>query len=112
MNTNRDNSFLFASETTIFRIVSISKIVSWIMLVFFLIIFVVNSLLPIMNGQANWPRELPQLMLSVVDLFYAPMLGLFYFLVLQGVAHGLNLGLDIYYDFQPEEDEEEVDEEI
>jgi hypothetical protein len=31
---------------------------------------------------------------------------LFYFLVLQGVAQLLNLGLDIYYELNPEEEEE------
>ncbi len=108
MNTNKNNELLFANENTIFRIVSIAKIVSWVMLVAYLIIFVINNLIPLIMGQARLPAQFPQLLLSLVDLFFAPMMGLFYFLVLQGVAHGLNLGLDIYYDFQPEE-EEEVD---
>ena len=106
MNTNRDNSFLFTNENTIFRIVSIAKILSWVILVFYLIIFA-NSLSGIFQGPMNWPTEFSQLILTLLDLFFPLVIGLFYFLVLQGVAHGLNLGLDIYYDFQPEEDEED-----
>jgi hypothetical protein len=110
MNTNKDNELLFANENTILRIVSIARLVSWVILVAYLIIFVVNNLTPIIQGQARLPTQFPQLALSIVDLFFAPMMGLFYFLVLQGVAHGLNLGLDIYYDFQPEEEVDEIDE--
>ncbi|HMB23174.1 MAG TPA: hypothetical protein VKP08_10105 [Anaerolineales bacterium] len=110
MNTNEDNKLLFASETAVFRIVSLAKIMSWFMLAVYLIIFLVNNLMPLFQGQ-RLPTEFSQLLLSIVDLLYTPMMGVFYFLILQGVAHGLNLGLDIYYDFQPEEDEEAVDEE-
>jgi hypothetical protein len=110
MNTTKDDATMFASENTIFRIVSIAKILSWILLVFFLIIFVVNNLIPIFDKQMQWPTQFPQLLLTIVDLFYPPALGLFYFLVLQGVAQGLNLGLDIYYGAQPEDDEEPEEE--
>ncbi len=110
MNTTKNDVPMFASEKTIFLIVSIAKILSWILLVFFLIIFVVNNLIPIFDKQMQWPTQFPQLLLTIVDLLYPPALGLFYFLVLQGVAQGLNLGLDIYYDFQSEEEEVEVDE--
>ena len=106
MNTNKDDAPTFASENTIFRIVSIAKIVSWIVLVFYLISFA-NDLAPIFKGQMNWPTQLSQWPITIASLFFAPVIGLFYFLVLQGVAQGLNLGLDIYYDFQPEEDAEE-----
>jgi len=105
MNTNKDDSFLFANENAIFRIVSIAKIVSWVILVFYLISFI-NDLTPIFQGQMQWPTQLSQWPIMIASLFFAPTVGLFYFLVLQGVAQGLNLGLDIYYDFQPEEEEE------
>ncbi len=104
MNTKKDNELLFANETTIFRIVSIAKIVSWVILIFYLISFL-NDLTPFFRGQANWPSQVTQWPLAIASLFFAPAMGLFYFLVLQGVAQGLNLGLDIYYDFQPEEEE-------
>ncbi len=105
MNTDKDTSFLFTNENAIFRIVSIAKILSWVILVFYLISFA-NELQPIFQGQMQWPRQFSQWPITIAGLFFAPAIGLFYFLVLQGVAQGLSLGLDIYYDFQPEEDEE------
>lgn len=106
MNTSKDNPLLFASENTIFRIVSIAKIISWIILVFYLISFA-GDLSNIMRGQMTWPTQLSQWPILIANLFFAPVIGLFYFLVLQGVAQGLNLGLDLYYGSQPFDEEQE-----
>ncbi len=106
MNTDKDASFLFANENAIFRIVSIAKIISWVLLVIYLISFV-NDLTPIFQGQMQWPTQFSQWPITIAGLFFAPAIGLFYFVVLQGVAQGLSLGLDIYYDFQPEEEAED-----
>lgn len=102
MNTDKEETLLFASENNIFRIISIAKIVSWVILAFYLISFAgdINS---IIQGQMQWPTELSQWPITIANLFFAPAVGLFYFLVLQGVAQGLNLGLDIYYELQPED---------
>lgn len=108
MNTNKDDTLLFANENTVFRIVSTAKIISWVILVFYLISFV-NDLAPLFQGQMNWPTEIAQWPIAIVSLLFAPVIGLFYFLVLQGVAQGLNLALDIYYDFQPDDEEEGVE---
>ena len=105
MNINKDESLLFASENNIFRIVSIAKIVSWIILIFYLISFA-GDISAAIQGQMQWPSELSQWPITIANLFFAPVVGLFYFLVLQGVAQGLNLGLDIYYELQPEDVEE------
>jgi hypothetical protein len=105
MNTNKDESLLFASENNIFRIVSIAKIVSWIILIFYLISFA-GDVSAAIQGQVQWPSELSRWPITIANLFFAPVVGLFYFLVLQGVAQGLNLGLDIFYDLQPEAKEE------
>lgn len=105
MNINKDDSLLFASENNIFRIVSIAKIVSWVILIFYLISFA-GDMSAAIQGQMQWPSELSQWPITIANLFFAPVVGLFYFLVLQGVAQGLNLGLDIYYELQPEVVEE------
>jgi hypothetical protein len=105
MNTNKDESLLFANENNIFRIVSIAKIVSWIILLFYLISFA-GDVSAAIQGQVQWPSDLSQWPITIANLLFAPAVGLFYFLVLQGVAQGLNLGLDIYYELQPEEKEE------
>ena len=108
MDTNKDSSLLFANEDGIFRIVSIAKIVSWIVLVFYLISFAGN-IAELIQGRTTWPTQLSQWPLAIANLFFAPAIGLFYFLVLQGVAQGLNLGLDIYYELHPEDDKEDTE---
>jgi hypothetical protein len=106
MNTDKDNSLLFANETNIFRIVSIAKIISWIILVFYLISFAGNAS-EMIQGRTSWPTQVSQWPLAIANLFFAPAIGLFYFLVLQGVAQALNLGLDIFYELHPGDGEEE-----
>ena len=105
MNTDKESSLLFANENGIFRIVSIAKIISWIILLFYLISFA-SDIGRMIQGQTSWPTQVSQWPLAIANLFFAPVVGLFYFLVLQGVAQGLNLGLDIFYELQPEEKEE------
>lgn len=111
MNTNKDESLLFASESTIFRIVSIARIVSWVILVFYLISFA-NDMSSIIQGGMQWPTQISQWPMMVANLLFAPAIGLFYFLVLQGVAQGLNLGLDIFFELRPEEAATESNEEL
>ena len=103
MNTNKEDALLFASETTIFRVVSIAKILSWVILVVYLILFV-DSIRPMIQGQMPWPTEITQWINLLANMLFAPAMGLFYFLVMQGVAQGLNLGLDIFYELHPEEE--------
>jgi hypothetical protein len=102
MNTKKDESLLFASETAIFRIVTIAKIVSWIILVVYLVLFV-DSIKPMFQGQMQWPAAAADWLTLLANVFYAPAIGLFYFLVMQGVAQGLNLGLDIFYELHPDQ---------
>lgn len=106
MNTEKDIPLLFASESSIFRIASISKIISWIILVFYLIRFA-GDIGSIMQGQVSWPAQPSQWPFIIANLFFAPVIGLFYFLVLQAAAQGLNLGLDLYYGSQPADEQEE-----
>jgi len=105
MNTNKNHSLLFANENNIFHIVSIAKIISWLILIFYLISFA-GDVSAIVQGQMTWPSDISQWPITIANLFFAPVIGLFYFLALQGVAQESNLGLDIYYQLQPEEDDE------
>ena len=111
MNTNKNESLLFANEDAIFRIISIAKIISWLILAIYLVIFVDNSL-PLLQGQAAFPTQFAQWPPFVANQLYIPTIGLFYFLVLQAVAQGLNLGLDVFYGLNPEADVEEEAEEV
>jgi hypothetical protein len=104
MNTNKDEALLFASETAIFRIVSIAKIVSWILLVIYLYSFIENvrsNVVPMFQQQA-FPTDVTQWLGFLANMIFPIGLGLFYFLVMQGVAQGLNLGLDLFYELHPE----------
>ena len=111
MNTTRNETLLFASETSIFRIVSIARIVSWVVLVIYLYSFVEN-VRPLFQGQMPFPTEVLQGVNMVANLIFPLAIGLFYFLVLQGIAQILNLGLDIFYELRPEEEKEALEEEI
>jgi Zn-dependent protease with chaperone function len=111
MNANKNETLLFANEDAIFRIISIAKIVSWIILVIYLIVFV-NSISSLLGQAGALPNQLSQWLPVIANLFYAPTVGLFYFLVLQAVAQGLNLGLDIFYGLSPDEEVTEAIEEL
>lgn len=106
MNTNKNESLLLANETAILRIAPIAKIVGWIILIFYLISFA-GDVSNIVQGQMNWPTELSQWPITIANIFFAPVIGLFYFLVTQGLAQGLTLGLDLYYELHPEDEEEQ-----
>jgi hypothetical protein len=107
MDTNKnESSLLFANEDGIFRIVSIAKIISWIILAIYLIIFI-DNLVPLFQRQAPLPTQASQWLPFLANLLYVPTLGTLYFLAMQGLAQGLNLGLDIFYELHPEEDEVE-----
>ena len=112
MNTTKDESLLFASENTIFRIVSIARITSWVLLAIYLYSLLENirqNVLPMFQQQA-YPTELFQWLGFLANLLFPVAIGTFYFLVLQGIAQGLNLGLDMYFELHPEEETETVEE--
>lgn len=109
MNTSKDQSLLFANEDAIFRIVSIARIVSWIILTVYIVVFV-GSINSMIQQGANFPTQFMDWLNFIANLLYAPALGLFYFLVLQGLAQGLSLGLDAFYTLNPEEEDESEEE--
>ena len=113
MNATKNESLLFASETSIFRIISVAKIVSWVILVVYLYSFIENvrqNAMPMFQQQA-YPTDVAQWIGFLANLIFPIAIGLFYFLILQGVAQILNLGLDIFYELRPEEEKEAIVEE-
>ena len=110
MTTDKNESPLFANEDAIFRIASIAKIVSWVVLGIYLISFSTETI-SMFQGGVQWPTQISQILLMIANLVFAPAIGLFYFLVLQGVAQGLNLGLDIFYELHGEDETDVADEE-
>jgi hypothetical protein len=93
------------NEKAIYRVVAIANVVSWVILAIYLLIFA-GDLVSLITGPVNWPTQIYDILKVIANVLYTPAMGLFYFLVLQGVSQGLYLGLDIYYDLHPDEDDE------
>jgi hypothetical protein len=95
--TQQENQTLH-SQNAIFRIALGANILSWIVLAFYLLNFTGD----IVSLAQNWPPQLPTDILEQAiawsSLLSKPIFGGFYFLVLQGVAQLLYIGLDVYLD--------------
>lgn len=78
------------------RVAVAASVVSWLILLIYLYFFVTN-LISIFSTPGAFPTALgDQVSLVLQILLQLPLMGAFYFLVLQGVSHVLYLGLDIY----------------
>lgn len=94
----------FHSETTVLQIARWSKVISWAMLAIYLFRFISDLLSVFGSGGFQFPTLPMEVIMLVASLLFTPLLGGFYFLVLQGLAQGLYLGLDFFL-------KDEVDEE-
>ena len=101
-------SMTLHNENAISRISLWANIVSWIILVISLFNFGYTAY----NIISNWdqivfslpPSALERISIFASQVFFDPLVGVFYFLVLRAVSQGLNLLLDVFY--LGEEDEE------
>jgi len=86
----------FHSQDAVLRISLWANIVSWIVLVLYLLNFS-NDVVGLVQ---NWPPQLPsgvfEQIVAWAGLVSKPMFGVMYFLVLQGITQLLNLGLDLF----------------
>jgi hypothetical protein len=104
---NKDvKDLIFHNENAVLQIARWAKIVSWVMAVIYLLRFVSDMISVIAGGQYGFPTAIMDQILYVVSLLSTLFFGAFYFLVLQGVAQGLLLGLDANLAFELEEEEE------
>ena len=94
----------FHSEMVVLQIARWSKIVSWAMLVIYLVRFVSDLISVFGPGGYQFPTLPMDILLFLASLLSTPFFGAFYFLVLQGAAQGLYLGLDLF--LKGEADEE------
>lgn len=91
------------SQKALMRIALWANIVSWVVLVIYLLNFAgdLNSII------SNWPITLPDGLLNQVvayaGLLSKPIFGGLYFLLLQGVSQGIYLGLELYFKSTEEE---------
>jgi hypothetical protein len=104
MQNKDEKALTFRNENVILEIARWSKIVSWAMVVIYLLRFVSDLISVFGGGQFSWPPAMMDRIMFVASLFSTLFFGSFYFLVLQGIAQGLYMGLDMSLD---DEDEEE-----
>lgn len=78
------------------RIAAAANIVSWLVLLAY-VYFFVSTLVSIFSTPGAFPAQFSDQVSMVMNiLLQLPLMGAFYFLVLQGISHLLYLGLDIY----------------
>jgi hypothetical protein len=102
MSQSENKSLSFHNEGAVLRVALWSNIIAWVILVFAFISFA-HELYQIVPNWAKIAASLPSNILEriaifITQVFYDPLVGVFYFLVLRAVSQGLNLGLDLYYD--------------
>ncbi len=80
----------------VLRVAAAASIVSWLILLIYLYFFITN-LVSIFSTPGAFPQQIgDQISLVLQILLQLPLMGGFYFLVLQGISHLLYLGVDIF----------------
>jgi uncharacterized RDD family membrane protein YckC len=102
------------SQNAVFRIALGANILSWLILVFYLINFTGD----VISISQNWsaflaqiPSDVFQQILTWTSLISKLLFGAFYFFILQGISQLLYVGLDIYLDLTDTGEEIEETEE-
>ena len=92
-----DEMMTLHKESTLMQIATWSKAIGWALLVIYLIIFVgqFNQVLTAFNS-GQLPTGALELATVVANLAYLPATGGFYFLIMQGLAQGLYIALDLF----------------
>ena len=91
----------FHNENVVSRISLWANIMAFVILAFALISFIYDGYSIITNWASVVaslpPNVLERIAIFVSKVFMSPVVGVFYFLVLRGLAQLLNLGMDVYY---------------
>ena len=102
----------FHNESAISRISLWANIIAYTILVFGLISFTQQAYQLITNWDQIAPGLPPnffeRITIFVTNVFMDPLVSVFYFLVLRGISQLLNLGLDLFYQVEDEEEVEEL----
>jgi uncharacterized membrane protein YdfJ with MMPL/SSD domain len=111
MKTPEVKDLKFHNENVVSRITLWANIMAFVILAIALISFIYDAYSII----TNWESVVMSLPTNVLEriaifsskVFMSPAVGVFYFLVLRGLAQLLNLGMDLFYQ-NVEEDEAEA----
>ncbi len=110
MKETEEKDLIFHSEDAVSRLVMWANIIAYVILAFALIGFLYDGY----SIVSNWSQVLASLPSNPIErtaifiskVFMNPMVGVFYFLVLRGLAQLLNIGRDLYYQSAEEAEEE------
>ena len=102
--SKEEKDLSFHNENVILLVARWSKIVSWGMIAIYLLRFISDLISVFAGGQFDWPPAMMDRIMFVTSLVSTLFFGSFYFLVLQGVAQGLYLGLDMSLNDEMEEE--------
>ncbi len=99
MNRDKSINFLgiYVNIDTIFRLTSVAKILSWVVVTVYSAQWVVQALAMVLQiSRGFWTgMGYTDIVQNILYLFEQPLRGVVYFVVLQGVAHVLLIFLDI-----------------
>lgn len=96
MQTKDAKDLTFHSENALLQIASWSKFISWAMAAIYTLRFISDLISVFGGGQFSWPPQMLDRVMFMTSLLSTLFFGAFYFLLLQGLAQGLYLGLDMY----------------
>jgi len=112
MPTPEEKELKFHNEGVVSRITMWANTMAFLILAFALISFIYDAYSIITNWQsivAGLPvNPLERIAIFISKVFMSPAVGVFYFLVLRGLAQLLNLGMDLYYQYADEEETPEA----
>jgi hypothetical protein len=95
------NEMLFHNEDVVSRLTLWGNIVAFIVLTFSMVGFIYNMYSIIINwsqvAMSLPPSLIEKIAIFMSKVFYEPVVGVFYFLVLRGMVQLLNIGRDLYY---------------
>lgn len=101
MKETESKELNFHNEDAVSRVAMWANILAYTILTFSMISFIYNmysiiiSWSQVMAGLP--PSIIERIAIFVSKVFFEPLVGLFYFMVLQGVVQLLNIGRDLYY---------------
>ncbi len=103
MQSKVAKDLVFHSENVLLQIAGWSKFISWGMAIIYALRFISDLISVFGSGQFSWPTLMMDRILFMASLLSTLFFGAFYFLLLQGLAQGLYLGLDTYLRGEVEE---------
>lgn len=99
----KENS-TFHSQNLVLRLALLANITAWALLIVYLLSFISDARQLVDQWPPSLPTDIIELLTFWAGFLFKLFIGAFYFVILQGVAQLMYLGLDVYMDMHPEDD--------